>query len=223
MTRLYGYHQAETVAYRAIRAQCGWLDVAQYRQWEWPHALLASDVSAEHEVLSIGAHGCGVTAELSWHVQHMTAVDPHSQLPAWAQEELRPGSTVGHLDARDLPYEDESFDRVVCVSTLEHVRPPEDGDIHVAREIGRVLRPGGRAVITLEVAQEWTHWQLPVGRLYDLERIMSRVVEPSGLQLLNPEGLDWDAGDWGHIWPDIHRQKMPDLIPAALVLSKGTD
>lgn len=46
-------------------------------------------------------------------------------------------------DACDLPFEDESFDLAVCVHTLEHI--PDDRQ--ALREMQRVLRPGGRAVL----------------------------------------------------------------------------
>lgn len=227
MTRLYGYHQARTIAYRTLSERYGWLDDHRpYRAWEWPHALMALDVLPEHEVLSIGACHCGVTAALSGAVRYLYAVDLHSQFLTWGAEHFSPDTSATRTeyeraDGRNLPCADESFDRVACVSVLEHVREEADGDTLVAQEMGRLLRPGGLAVVTLEVAKQWTPWAPPVGRLYDLEHIMSRVVEPSGLELLNPEGLDWDAGDWDHIWEDIPRRGLPDLIPAALVLRKS--
>ena len=46
-------------------------------------------------------------------------------------------------DAQALPFEDSSFDRAICVDTLEWVQEP----VMAIREIRRVLRPGGTAVI----------------------------------------------------------------------------
>ncbi len=43
----------------------------------------------------------------------------------------------------DMPFEDAQFDYVICAAVLEHTRRPWD----VAREICRVLRPGGRILI----------------------------------------------------------------------------
>ena len=48
-------------------------------------------------------------------------------------------------DARQLPFDDSSFDKVVCADVLEHVPAPKD----VVREIKRVSRPGARIVIAL--------------------------------------------------------------------------
>jgi SAM-dependent methyltransferase len=48
-----------------------------------------------------------------------------------------------HADACDLPFEDGSFDLAVCIHVLEHI--PDDRQ--ALREMQRVLRPGGRAVL----------------------------------------------------------------------------
>lgn len=69
---------------------------------------------------------------------------------------LRRGSkTRGHFrcaaaDALRLPFEDGTFDAVVCVSVIEHI--PDPGDRDAAREMWRVLKPGGRLILTTPVA-----------------------------------------------------------------------
>ena len=57
--------------------------------------------------------------------------------------------TVEYADARSLPYPDESFDVVFSLSSIEHFGGP--GDVaRAAREMGRVLRPGGHAFVVTE-------------------------------------------------------------------------
>jgi SAM-dependent methyltransferase len=46
-------------------------------------------------------------------------------------------------DLERLPFEDASFDRVLCVHVLEHVRD----DAAALLELHRILRPGGEALI----------------------------------------------------------------------------
>ena len=52
---------------------------------------------------------------------------------------------VTYYDGTRLPFDDKSFDHVLCVEVLEHVPNPESmlSDIH------RVLRPGGSLVLTV--------------------------------------------------------------------------
>jgi SAM-dependent methyltransferase len=65
-------------------------------------------------------------------------------------------------DLRQIPFQKGFFDRVLCISTLEHVgldntrygaAPDDDPGSYVAavREMGRVLAPGGKLLITVPV------------------------------------------------------------------------
>jgi SAM-dependent methyltransferase len=56
--------------------------------------------------------------------------------------DVYPGRADEQIDITDIPYQDNSFDVVLCVHVLEHVR-----DDHKAlSEILRVLKPGGWAL-----------------------------------------------------------------------------
>lgn len=61
------------------------------------------------------------------------------------------------FDARSIPYNEHTFDRIFSVSVLEHI--PDTGDIDVVREVARVLKPGGVFVFTLPAystyLEEW--------------------------------------------------------------------
>lgn len=70
--------------------------------------------------------------------------------------ELHPGTGLLLMDDEHVPASDAEFDLVLSIEVLEHV-----GDVAAAtEEIGRVLRPGGVAVITTPCANplslEWT-------------------------------------------------------------------
>lgn len=64
---------------------------------------------------------------------------------------LPPRPVVG--DGGVLPFDDASFDAVLCSNMLEHTPHPLD----VIDEIGRVLRPGAWAYLS------WTNWLSPWG------------------------------------------------------------
>lgn len=56
-------------------------------------------------------------------------------------------------DGRHLPYRDGEFDAAVSVSVLEHI--PDDGDSLAMRELVRIVRPGGRIVVTVPFAERY--------------------------------------------------------------------
>ncbi len=58
-------------------------------------------------------------------------------------------------DLRKLNIQDETFDRVVCVSVLEHI----DSPMQVLKELWRVLKPRGRLLVTMDIASysRWNH------------------------------------------------------------------
>lgn len=113
---------------------------------------------------------------------------------------------VAREDARTLTYPSAHFERVFSISAIEHI--PDDGDSRAIREIARVLAPGGIACLTVPWSdqgylEEFKHrgdpdvyWAPGDGervffqRAYDREMLERRLVEPSGLRLL-------DLSFWG--------------------------
>jgi ubiquinone/menaquinone biosynthesis C-methylase UbiE len=72
--------------------------------------------------------------------------DPASHAPfPYREDRLE----VRWMDARQLDFPDESFDVVFSLSSFEHFGMPDD-IAAAARELGRVLRPGGRAFLATE-------------------------------------------------------------------------
>lgn len=51
--------------------------------------------------------------------------------------------------AEELPFRDDSFDAVLCLNVLEHVKDP----FRVARELMRVLKPGGELMVVAPFLQ----------------------------------------------------------------------
>jgi SAM-dependent methyltransferase len=74
------------------------------------------------------------------------ALDASREVVARAQSNARHEGhalTLLRADIRELPFADSSFDLLYTMGTIEHVAEYEQA----VREIARVLRPGGRAIV----------------------------------------------------------------------------
>lgn len=134
-------------------------------------AVLESVGEGPGTLLEIGA-GTGrllsALAEGGWTV---AAVDAAPSMVAFSRERVPSAAeriTVNRAEA--LPYADDSFDVVVGVGVLEYT------DIEAAvRELARVLRPGGRAVLGLHNGRApASTWRRRV--MHPLARVVKRIV-----------------------------------------------
>lgn len=108
-----------------------------------------------------------------------------------------PGMRLARADVRAMPYPDGYFDLVLCISAIEHVGldnsrygvpqdPNTGGDVAALLEIGRVLAPGGRVLITVPFGRaEEQSWF----RQYDLERWRALI----GSSRMKESELSWYA------------------------------
>lgn len=112
----------------------------QIRRDAWVRSE-AARLPAGSRVLDVGAGSCPYRAAFSrcnYKTQDYAPLRP---------DQLR-DSGYGQIDyvcdATAIPVADGSFDAVLCTEMLEHVPEPA----RVVRELARVLRPGGRLMLT---------------------------------------------------------------------------
>jgi SAM-dependent methyltransferase len=76
-----------------------------------------------------------------------------------AKNKFRSGYIARQMDALNLDYPDNYFDRVISISVIEHIK--DDGDSEAMKEIWRVLKPGGFFIFSVPVKKmfeiEYTH------------------------------------------------------------------
>jgi SAM-dependent methyltransferase len=75
-----------------------------------------------------------------------------SSLPnaAYVSADLEGDEAMQHIDMTDVPFKDGAFDLIVCVHVLEHV----GDDRQAMREMARVLKPGGVALLLVPIVLE---------------------------------------------------------------------
>ena len=101
----------------------------------------AASLPAGARVLDMGAGSCPyrpLFAHCRYQTQDFAGLD---------DDQLRHGS-YGNIDYRcdiaNVPVTDGEFDAILCTEVLEHVREP----IKAVREMARILKPGGRLMLT---------------------------------------------------------------------------
>ena len=113
-------------------------------------------------------------------------------------------------DLCDLPFEDESFECVVALSTLEHVglgwytdEPEKNDDIKALEEGARVLKSGGRFITTVPFGKK--AGETKVHRIYDQARL-DRLLAP--LKIVE---IAYGVRD-GETWNITHDAKLASAV-----------
>jgi SAM-dependent methyltransferase len=197
-----------------------------FRCAEYPLVLEALRPASGHRLLDMGC-GSGPFAvflalELGYCVE---ALDLDPECVAW---QVRAASRLGldptafsatEGDSRALPHPDATFDVVLNLGSIEHIR--SDGDSLAAREMARVLKPGGRAVVTVpygtkyELIDSGPH--VPdFERRYDDSALQQRLLTPS--TLVETERIYFGEPDFraSSIWygtPRILRLPLRRITP----------
>ena len=144
--------------------------------------------------------------------------DPASHAPfSYRADHLE----VAYADARELPFPDASFDVVFSLSAIEHFGRPRDV-AQAAREMGRVLKPGGHALVATEcfvrldprqtALADFAVRALTLGRrrvratprrrlieAFTPRELRGRIVRPAGLDLKQPLSLSVSGESWANL------------------------
>jgi 2-polyprenyl-3-methyl-5-hydroxy-6-metoxy-1,4-benzoquinol methylase len=136
------------------------------RQWEYPFVdHHVQKLAAGTESVHVLDAGSGITFFPWWLMsQHpnlrVTAVDLDPLVPEIGSrlnlnESMAVDFSTAPLSA--LPYADNSFDLLYCISVLEHLDQRDE----VIAELHRVLKPGGSFILTFDVSPNSTA-EIPV-------------------------------------------------------------
>lgn len=211
--------------------------------WEFAQlALFLGEVGRlreETEVLAIGAGDERIVFWLANRVGRVVATDiygegdfagreaapsmledPAAHAPfAYREDRLE----VRWMDARELDFPDESFDVCFSLSSIEHFGSPAE-IARSAREMARVLRPGGHAMVVTECfvrrhplnaapvdlavrlgtlgrrrRNATLRRRAVVDQVFTPRELLKRIVEPSGLELMQPLDLSLSEESWDNL------------------------
>lgn len=204
--------------------------VNYWRYVEYPWVINNLDLHREQKMLDLGSSSYSLLplllASKRQYSIFVTDVNDHVlrhielAIKLGLGDEIRTGRlVVEKQDATALTYQDETFDRVTAVSLLEHI--PAQEDTKAVKEISRVLKAGGLAVLTVPYNYRYketfvnksiyqrAYLGKPVfyQRHYDSVSLMKRLVEPSGLTV---KGIEY-FGETG-----LRFEMIWDSLPVAI-------
>ena len=140
--------------------------IQSLKHWDYPWAILHAELEPRSRVLDAGSGRGALHLYLAAQGHDVTALDWGAFAPRWvnrfsrgrpahwwAQAMARAyGVRVRYQtsDVRALPFPEGTFDRVFCISVLEHLAHGDD--TRAVRELLRVCAPEGRVVLTVDLA-----------------------------------------------------------------------
>ncbi|MDX6693265.1 MAG: hypothetical protein QOF02_868 [Blastocatellia bacterium] len=108
------------------------------------------DVGCGHGLMLIGAAKRLTTGKATgvdiWQKEDQAGNSPKATLANALAEGVADRVELKHADARELPFADDTFDRIVSSWALHNIYDPEERG-RALREIARVLKPSGRVLI----------------------------------------------------------------------------
>lgn len=126
------------------------------KRWEIPVLLAGSGIRQSNVCLDVGCGSSCLPVWLDGMGCEVYAIDPEMQAVSneWALPTSRihvNGNFINYLrrSMTDLPFRNEMFDHVFCVSVIEHL-PPEQ-IVAGLKEMIRVTKPGGTIGISTDV------------------------------------------------------------------------
>ncbi len=110
------------------------------RNWEWPFAILNSDIKKGLRVLDAGCVGSIMAKHCIQKGCETHGIDIGSH--------SLPGLNFKRADIRRTPYVADYFDRIFCISVIEHIWANPMDSIN---ELLRILKPGGLLILTTDI------------------------------------------------------------------------
>jgi ubiquinone/menaquinone biosynthesis C-methylase UbiE len=140
------------------------------------------DVGSERSTLTKALSKSGNTKK--WEV---FGIDIAKGLPQAFEEKEESRLLFMRMDARFMGFRDEVFDKIICISTIEHIGVQSShyivgkndglGDVKALSEIFRILKKGGRVVLTIPYIDGSTGGNHKEHRIYNshtLSKLISR-------------------------------------------------
>ena len=160
--------------------------VINERVADYPFVHQNLGLDGKGRILDVGCHGTKLVIELAslgYEVYGIDGIEYPLQ---------HPNFTFVLGDICKTPFPDDFFDAVTAVSTIEHIglgrygdQLHSDGDKIAMKEIKRILKPGGKAIITVPFGKKTVVYrgEIQLHRVYD-SQALNELFSESGLGIV---------------------------------------
>jgi SAM-dependent methyltransferase len=225
--KLYDAHYSQLTAdaqvavrrrtYDEDLGQSGWLTAAQALEF---FRLLG--LGPGQRALEVACGSGGVTCRMARETGAVCVgvdINPHGIEAAQArarEQNLSSSATFRMVDAaQPLPFPDHSFDAIFCNDSINHI----PGRLQVFRDWHRVLRPGGRALVTdpIVVTGQLTNEEMRVRSsigyfLFTPIGCNERLLAESGLEVREVRDVTEGMASISGRWRDAREELRPALV-----------
>ena len=198
-------------------------EIESFKHWEYPWMIKHSKLKSGQKILDCGCGRGFLQFYLARKGMKVTSLDVSTLKPKFVRKfwkfcedkkiPLSENKTITipkiakrydtnvefHvLNIAKLPFNDNSYDCVYSISVLEHMEKGDDED--AIREMARVLKPGGRMLVTVDFSP------IKIPRVsYDAKDI-ERLINISGLEQIG-ESCDYQIKNWAE-----HKKQLKDTF-----------
>ena len=181
------------------------IDYVRWREFSFALEAIETYMPSPASILDISSPKLlPMTLAANWRNSSVVSIDILESEVAYARTAGKSlhldNLTCERMDARYLRFPDNSYELITSISVLEHIAPEKGGEEPVVREIHRVLKPNGIAIITVPFSSSYfaefrdgivyERIAQPDGnqffqRFYDLNTLMERIVMASPMTLVS--------------------------------------
>lgn len=169
----------------------------RYKKWKSVNDFLEK-VLPNERILELG---CGNGKNLIDHKEQSLGVDISEEFCKICENK---GIKTICCDILDVELEEESYDHILCIAVIHHLPKMED-QIRLIQKIYRLLKPGGRALITGWNISEPKHSFHPgdnlvkfgesmryyyIYQIGELKEMIEQTIEPKHIEYRNESGND---------------------------------
>jgi SAM-dependent methyltransferase len=214
------------------------------RNWEYPWAVLNSRISVDTKILDVGSGTSLFPLYLAGKSNHIDSLDVNEyQMKVIAPvlaEILKVKVNYFLGDALHLTADDNTYDYVFCLSVLEHLeqemvngilvnKHPNKLDRLAIKEYLRVIKPGGKIILTLDYGNEnlCTDW---IKCSFEFEYIKELIEDFSANLLVPLKSLDEIKLTtekereviklWSEFYPPVSQEKPRFGTALGIILTK---